>query len=77
MDRDTLGEVCDGSGDSRGGLAPFVGSSGGPRRVGDPRGGAGRVEGPLGRSGKGYWTVWEVRDMSVDPWGGLGRIRGP
>ena len=37
---------------------------GGP---GDPRGGLGRVGGPLGKSGTGRETLGEVRDGTGDP----------
>ena len=36
---------------------------------GDPRGGAGRVEGPLGRSRTGRGTLVPVREWSWVPWG--------
>ena len=43
----------------------------------DPRGGPGRFDGPSGRSGTVHWTLWEVRDGSLDHLGGLGRVEGP
>ena len=81
MGRGTLGEVQDGTGDSREGPGRFGGPSNWSRTGRwDPRGGLGRVGGPSGRSmtgrGGSEW-VGEVWDRLGDPQGGLGRVVGP
>ena len=67
MDRLTLGEVRDGSGDNRGGL----GRVGAHRKVrdgsGDPQGGLGRVGGTSRRSGTGQATHPGPLGGSADP----------
>ena len=65
MDRGTLPEVRDGSGDSHVGL----------RRIGDPQGGLVWVGGPSWRSGTGLGTLRVVRDRPGDRLGGLGRVK--
>ena len=46
-------------------------------RLGDPRGGMGRVKGLSGRSGTGRGTLGKVRDGSRDPQRGQGQVEGP
>ena len=67
MGRGTLREVRDGSEYTRGG----------PERIRGPRIDPVQVGGPSGWSGAGWGTIGEVRDNSVDPWGGPGRVGGP
>ena len=43
-------------------------------RLGTNWGGPGRDRGPSGRYEMGQWTFGKVRDGSVDPWGGSGRV---
>ena len=54
---ETIQEVWNGSGDPLGG----------PGRVGDLWVSLGRVRGPLGKSGMGQGTLWEVLDRPGDP----------
>ena len=67
MGRRTLGEVCDGLRDSRGG----------PRWVGGPLGNYGQIERPSGKPGTGWGNLEEVRDGSWDTPGRLGRVGEP
>ena len=71
----TLGEVRDGSGDPRGGLARVEGSSGrfgmGRAKHGEVRG---RVGVPSGRFGTSRETFGEVRNGSGYSRGGPGRV---
>ena len=62
----TLGEVQDGWGTLREVQDGSV----------DPQGGPGRVRGHSRSSGTGRLTLGEDLDGSVNPWEGLGRVRG-